>query len=97
MRSKRPKQKRETPEFAGMVRRQIRAHGRRVAAADEVDLTELVAMREVVEAAISEAVAGQRARGLSWSYIGKGLGTTRQAAQQRYAPAGERDRHLMAG
>lgn len=95
--SKRAKRERETPEFAGMVRRTIRAHGRRVANADEVDLAELVAMREVLEEAISEAVAGMRERRLSWTYIGKGLGTTRQAAQQRYAPTGEAERHLMAG
>lgn len=83
--SKRRKVERETPEFAAMVRRMIRAHGRRVAHADEVDLAELVAMREVVEEAIADAVHGQRATyGRSWSEIARGLGTSRQYAQRRY-------------
>lgn len=77
---------RETPEYAAMMRRMIRAHGRRVADADPEDLTELIELREVLEAAISEAITGQRARhGRSWSDIARGLGITRQAAQQRYA------------
>ena len=88
----------ETPAFAGMVRRQIRAHGRRVADADPEDLAELVAMHEVLQLAIDEAVLGMReARAVSWGQIGRALGITRQAAQQRYShrprvarrPAGE--------
>jgi hypothetical protein len=78
------KRERETTEYAGMVRRIIRAHGKRVAQADEVDLTELVAMRETLEEAIQAAVDGMRARGESWAYIGRGTGTTRQEAQRRY-------------
>jgi hypothetical protein len=74
----------ETPEFAGMVRRMIRAYGRRVAEADEVDLSTMVELRDQVEAAIAEAVAGQRKNGASWARIGAGLGITRQAAFQRY-------------
>lgn len=70
--------------FAGAVRRMVRAYGRRVADADEVDLAELLQLRDEVEAAIAVAVAGQRARGQSWAYIAKGLGVTRQAAQMRY-------------
>jgi len=76
-----PKRARETPEYAGMVRRILRAHGRRVADGDPEDLAELVAMRSVLDASIAEAVEGMRARGLSWAEIGRGLGTTRQAAQ----------------
>lgn len=79
---------RETPEYAAMVRRIIRAHGRRVADADDVDLAELIAMRDVLEAAIADAVVGQRARwGRSWADIGRAVGTTRQAAQMRYGRA----------
>ena len=80
----------ETPEFAAMVRRMIRAHGRRVAEADEVDLADLVAMREVLEQAIAGGVAGMRRRNCSWGFIARGLGTTRQAAQMRYGSARER-------
>ena len=75
----------ETPEFAAMVRRVIRAYGRRVVHGDEPDLAELVGLRDVIEESIAVAVHGQRAMyGRSWSEIAAGLGTTRQAAQQRY-------------
>lgn len=73
----------ETPEYAAMMRRMMRAHGRRVANADPEDLAELVALREALEDSIAEAVAGMRSR-LSWAEVARGLGTTRQAAQMRY-------------
>ena len=75
-----PKRERETPEYAGMVRRIIAAHGRRVADADPEDLAELVAMRASLDQAVQVAVEGMRDRGLSWAEIGRGLGVTRQAA-----------------
>lgn len=78
------RRERETPEYAGMVRRIIRAHGRRVGDADPEDLAELVAMAETLKEAIAAAVAGQRAAGFSWAAIGRGLGVTRQAAQMHY-------------
>lgn len=56
-----PKRERETPEYAAMVRRVIRAHGRRVIHADPEDLAELVALRAVVDQAITDAVRGMRA------------------------------------
>ena len=80
----RAKREREIPEFAAMARRIVRAHGRRVADADPEDLDGLLDLRDVVEEAIAEAVAGQRANGFSWAQIGRGLGITRQAAQMRY-------------
>lgn len=67
-----------------MVRRVIRAHGRRVADADPEDLAELVAMHQVLDEAIAEAIAGQRETGFTWSEIGKSLGMTRQAAWLRF-------------
>lgn len=82
----RVRREREVPEYAGMVRRVIRAHGRRVAAADPEDLVELVEMRDVVEEAISEAVSGLRSGGCSWGQIGRALGLSRQAVRQRYGP-----------
>ena len=55
-----------------MVRRVIRAHGRRVIHADPEDLAELVALRAVVDQAITDAVRGMRAEhGRSWSDIGR--------------------------
>lgn len=75
----------ETPQYAAFCRRVIRAYARRVAAADEVDLADMLAVRDEMDAAIRAAVAGMRERGEAWSYIAEGLGTTRQAAQQRYS------------
>jgi hypothetical protein len=77
----------ETPEYAGMVRRMIRAYGKRVADADEVDLATMLTMRDEIESAIATAVTGQRERGASWADVARGLGTTRQAAQIRYGKA----------
>jgi len=83
----RAKRERETSDYAAMVRRVIRAHGRRVADADDVDLTELANMQVTLDAAIQTAVDGMRARGESWAYIARAFGTTRQAAQMRYGKA----------
>lgn len=74
----------ETPEYASFCRRIIRAYARRVADADEVDLRDMIAVRDEMDAAIQAAVDGMRARGESWTYIGSGLGITRQAAQMRF-------------
>jgi len=74
----------ETPEFLAMVERMIRAAGRRVAIADEEELAVLVRLHTVLEEAVSVAVAGQRESGSSWTQLGRGLGTTRQGAQQRF-------------
>jgi hypothetical protein len=80
----RRKVERETPDFAKAVKRMIRAQGRRVAAEDPENLAYLLELREAVNAAIDEAVAGQYAFGFSWTEIGRGLGITRQAARQMY-------------
>ena len=59
------------------------------AAHDERPVSEYVLQRAVVERArtereISLAVAAARAEGLAWGRIGELLGTSAQAAQQRY-------------
>lgn len=82
--ARRRKVERETPEFISMVRRMIRALGKRVGEADDVDLAQMVELRAALETAIEAAVAQQRANGASWSMIGQGLGTTKQYAQRRY-------------
>lgn len=74
----------ETGDYLAMLRRMLRAAGRRVGDADEVDLAGLVALRADLDEAIEAAVTGQRSTGRSWAYVAAGLGTTRQAAQQRY-------------
>ena len=82
-RSKRPRKDVETMDYLGAARRFIRAAGRRVAECDEIELAELIALRATVEAAIDEAVAGQKTR-KSWAGIALATGTTREAAYQRW-------------
>ena len=80
-----PKRERETPEYAAMLRRMLRAYAVRVGDADDVDLAEMVGLRDELERAIEAAVWNQRRNhGASWADIGRGLGVTRQAAQMRY-------------
>ena len=74
----------ETPEYLAMMRRMIRAAGRRVAGADPEDLAQLVELRDALDAAIADAVAGQREMGSSWADIARGLGCTRQSAHERF-------------
>lgn len=88
------RREREIPDYAQMVRRIIRAHGRRCAAADPEDLVGLVEMHQSVDEAVAEAVAGLRASGFSWSQIARPLGITRQAAQMRFATHAPRPRPM---
>lgn len=74
----------ETLDFLAACRRMLRAASRRAADADEFELEALIALRGELDAAIRDAVAGQRARGLSWAYIAAATGTTRQGAQQKW-------------
>lgn len=58
---------------------------------DEVPLEEYLLERAVVERAEGEralaaAVAAARESGITWTRIGQALGTSAQAAQQRYGP-----------
>ena len=73
-----------TADFLAMVRRMIRAAGRRVGSADPEDLTELVALRHELDTAIERAVLDQRASGITWQSIGDATGTTRQAAIMKW-------------
>lgn len=76
---------RENAEYAAMVGRLIRALARRAGA--DVDLLPVfAAMREDLDGLMRQAVDACRADGYSWGEIAKRLGTTRQAAQQRYGP-----------
>lgn len=80
-----PKRVRDSDEYAAMLRRMIRAYGRRVGEGDPDDLADLVALREVLETVIDDAVNDQRRiTGYSWADVARGLGTTRQAAQMRH-------------
>lgn len=74
----------ETDEYLKMVRRQINAGARRVAEGDEPELADLASLRDTIEQAIADAVAGQRANGKTWAQIALGLGVTKNAALMRY-------------
>lgn len=60
------------------------------AAGDERDPAAYLALREAVvsrseaERSIVEAVAAARSHGYSWAFIGKIIGTSGEAARQRY-------------
>jgi hypothetical protein len=74
----------ETPEYADMLARIIRAYAKRVGDGDPVDLGRMVELRAQFDTAIVAAVRGQRDAGFSWREVAEGLGTTRQSAQITY-------------
>ena len=83
-RRKRRRSQVENDDFARFTARIIRAHGRRIAQGDVEGLAELLAMAKELDAATQVAVDGLRAREYSWAEIASRLGTSRQAAQQRW-------------
>lgn len=74
----------ETMDYLAAAKRFIRAGGRRVGQADEVELRELLSLQDVLDEAIREAIVSQRRNGQSWAYIALATGTSRQAAFQRW-------------
>lgn len=78
-----PKRPRDMDDYSAMLRRMIRAAGRRVAEGDPEDLAELVAIREALDAAIGDGVRGVRTH-YSWGDIAAALGVTRQSAHERF-------------
>jgi len=83
-------------DYFAMMRRLIAALVRRVADADEPELAEMVAMRDELEAAIAQAIDGQRMMGKSWQAIATATGTTRQAAFQRYGRSKQSNERMSA-
>lgn len=73
----------ENSDFARFAARIMRAMARR-AGGDVELLPELRAVQDQVDELMCQAVADCRAEGYSWGEIAQRLGTTRQAAQQRY-------------
>lgn len=73
----------ETPEYAAMLKRMIRAYAVRVADADYVDLADMLEVKAELDEAIRAAVREQASR-TSWATVAQGLGVTREAAFQRY-------------
>jgi hypothetical protein len=92
---KRAKRHTETADFDAFARRILRAYARRVAAGDVEALASMVTLTAEVDAMVRLAVAGLRAApySYSWDEIARRLGTTRQAAQQRYGD--KSDRHPL--
>lgn len=74
----------ENDDFAAFATRIVSAQGRRVAAGDIEALASLSGLSAQVDAAITTAVVGLRQAGYSWADIGRRLGASRQAAQQRW-------------
>jgi hypothetical protein len=74
----------ENPDYAAFATRIIRAHGRRIADGDIDSLPDLLRLAAELDAATQHAVDGLRAFGYSWGEIAGRLGTSRQAAQQRW-------------
>ncbi len=75
----------ETEEYLAFVGRVLTALGRRVARADIEMLRGIADLSGVIERELAVTVAALRAEhGYSWADIGRALGITRQAAQQRF-------------
>jgi len=74
----------ENADYAAFARRILGAHGRRIARGDIEGLASLIGLADEIDTAIRTAVDGLRGIGYSWAEIAARLGTTRQAAQQRF-------------
>ncbi len=75
----------ETVEYVAMLSRMVRGLGRRLADDGPTELAAAVELANQLDATIGEAVRVMRDRhGFSWAEVGRELGITRQAAQQRY-------------
>lgn len=81
---KRRRERVENDDYIAFVRRVIRALSRRVGQGDIEALRDMTGLAGDLDSAIAEAVAGLRRQEYSWSEIGQRVGTTRQAAQQRW-------------
>ena len=79
----------ENRDYAAFSRRVIRAAGRRIAAGDIEELSQLLGLERELQQAIQTAVNGLRAEGYSWADIALRIGITRQAAHQRWATTSE--------
>lgn len=84
-RAKRRKVFRDNEAYYQMLERMIRGYARRVALfGDESDIRRLGGLAQLVDEVTAESVAELRRQRFSWQSIADGLGTTRQAAQQRW-------------
>ena len=79
----------ETDEYGRRIRKLLAAYGRRVGEGDIEELAGLAGLADELEAIIADAVAELRTWDYSWADIGRVLGITRQAAQQRFGGKAE--------
>ena len=83
-RSRRSRGEVEKPDYAAFATRIIHAHGRRIADGDIDSLPDLLRLAAELDTATQHAITGLRAFGYSWGQVAGRLGTTRQAAQQKW-------------
>lgn len=74
----------ENDDYTRFTRRILAAHGRRIGSGDIEGLADLSRLAAEIDTAVGDAVTGLRAAGFSWADIAARLGTSRQAAHQRY-------------
>jgi len=74
----------EADKYGAFVRRIMRAYGRRVADRDIEGLKGLATLRTELDAQIAETAQALQTQGYSWAEIGRVLGVSKQAAQQRF-------------
>jgi hypothetical protein len=76
----------ENDDYAAFTRRILHAHARRIARGDIDGLAALAALATDIDTALQHAVTGLHQQGYSWADIATRLGTSRQAAHQRFTP-----------
>lgn len=74
----------ETSDFLKMLRRMVRAAGKRIGKADVEDLVELAGIQDDLDEALRRGVAELRRDGYSWRAIGEAFGMTGQGAYYRF-------------
>jgi hypothetical protein len=74
----------EADKFGAFARRIMRAYGRRVADRDIEGLKGLVDLRTELDDQIRASAKALQEQGYSWAEIGRVLGISKQAAQQRF-------------
>lgn len=91
------KRRHETPEVAKASMRFARALARRAEEGDTEALEGLAELALIVEGATATAMANLHNAGYSWASIAELLGTSKQAAHQRYNRILARQERSVAG
>jgi hypothetical protein len=81
---KRPRRRVENDQYADFLRRALSGYTRRIGQGDIDAIASYSALVAEAGEQLAEAVFLLRVRGYSWTDISLRLGTTRQAAQQRW-------------